>query len=301
MGQVFNYSLKIQSDKAYDKAIFPDTVALGTGGDVEFIGKKHFKISNRADSVNYTLQFFGTKDVLLPPLPVNIVTGADTTNLLSESVHLNFKSVNEIQTEELAPLKPNFQFKNRFWLWLVEALITLLIAYLIYIKYFKKRTIAQSAELPPQPVYSDPLHALEMRLTQLKDSHDSHPEKDFKYFYSELGDALRTYMEQVYEIHALEMTTREIARHLDAFDVDVDLSSAIKSILREADLVKFANLRPSIDDSWLAFDKGVNFYEYAKVHDVKRISRRKEEFEASFKLQSEDKAVQEEEDFDELG
>lgn len=280
-GDKFVFSLKVESREEYDKIIFPDSSMFSAYDEIEYNGKKHFRISARADSALYELQFFGHSDLMLAPLPVIVIAGSDSTVLLSDTVPLLFKSVNTTNTEEFAPLKQLFEFESRFWLLLIEALIFLLIGYLIYIKYFKNRTPEPEEIKPVLPVYEDPLEALEIRLVQLKDKHGRDTDKNFKYFYSELGDALRSYFEQVYNIPALEMTTREIMRHLEAFGVAKELSAPTRAILTEADMVKFANRVPTLDESWRAFDHGMEFLMRAKESDLKRIARKKEEFEAS--------------------
>ncbi|MFA5667600.1 MAG: hypothetical protein WC967_00020 [Balneolaceae bacterium] len=294
VGERFNFALKVQSDKQYDKIIFPDSTFFTN--HIEFVERKQFRVSNFADSVNYSLQFFANKDINIAPLPVQIVAGKDTTTLFTSVYPLHFKSVITEQTEDFAPLKPIFDFAMIIWPWVLAALLLGVVAYFLYRKYRKKPEVVEEVEVKV-PVFINPLQTLEQRLSEIKHEHSNRIEKDYKHFYSELGDSIRLYLEEVYSIPALESTTRELMRYLEAFGVDLELASETRAILTEADMIKFAKTTPTLDQSWQAFQRGLTFYERAKSYDIQRIARLKERFEAQFKKPETDS----EERVDDLG
>jgi len=59
-------------------------------------------------------------------------------------------------------------------------------------------------------------------------------------------------------------------------------------VLNEADMTKFAKFKPTLDQSWKAYNEGLLFLERAKIVDSARIQRIKNEFEAQFKNDQED-------------
>lgn len=62
--------------------------------------------------------------------------------------------------------------------------------------------------------------------------------------YVEVTEALRRYLEDRYGVPALESTTTDLDYHLQRAPLRPETSSRILSLLREADLVKFAKARP---------------------------------------------------------
>ncbi len=279
VGTLFNFSLTLNNKSEYDKIIFPDSSIFND--DLEFISRKQFRLPNFSDSTSYSLQFFANKDIIIPPLPVKLIEGADTTLFFTEAFPLFFKTVLSSENDELNPLKPNFDFSLVLWPWILGALLLSALAYFLYQKFYKDRTppIQVVREIPE---FVSPLVELEQRLEFIKEEHTQSVEKDYKLFYSQLGDAIRAYLENLYAIPALESTTRELARYMDAFGVDLDLIKYTRLILNEADMIKFAKMIPTLDQSWVAYQHAQAFLERALVYDIQRIARLKERFESQF-------------------
>ncbi|MBO6620953.1 MAG: hypothetical protein JJ892_04035 [Balneola sp.] len=286
VGEIFNFSITVHNSGASEKIIFPDSNSFG--GNIEFISVKHFKVSASKDSAQFELQFFGIEDAVIPPLPVKIVSNADTNLVFSSPYPLNYKQIIASEEDELKPLKPNYSFPVVLWPYLVGALIVLGIAFFIWWKYFRNQK-SESVDPKPVPEFKNPVKELESVLLNIKDEHTAKPEKDFKWFYSELGDALRWYIEELYKIPALESTTREVLRYMDAFGVDVQLVKHTRIVLNEADMTKFAKFKPTLDESWAAYKEGLAFLERAKIVDGTRIHRMKTEFESQFIQNEEEK------------
>ena len=70
---------------------------------------------------------------------------------------------------------------------------------------------------------------------------------NIKAYQSELTDIIRRYLEDRFEVNALEMTSDEINRALKQKDFDTKHSSTLQRILTIADLVKFAKATPPVD------------------------------------------------------
>lgn len=275
VGDTLQYSITLNKDREYDKIIYPDTSAFGE--DFEIRRRNHFKISSFKDSVAYGLQFFGTEDVMLPELPVLLISGTDTTTLTTPPELVSFKSA--LDGEEFKPLKPIFDFAANYWPYLLGLLLLLLLAYAIYRYLNRPEPETKPEPATPAPVFIDPLKELNKTLAELRDDRDITQARDFKSFYIKLGDALRLYFERLYEIPALESTTRELLDDLHRLRVDDDLIQLIKEVMREADMVKFARYTPTVDQAFKALDKAEKFAEKTTVEDKARIKRMKEMFE----------------------
>ena len=89
-----------------------------------------------------------------------------------------------------------------------------------------------------------------------------------KQYYSALSDILRTYIANAFSIGAMEMTTDEIIEALQDERISQKSKMDLVSILRDADLVKFAKATPEAEDNELAFDKAYYFVEETKPVEV---------------------------------
>jgi hypothetical protein len=73
---------------------------------------------------------------------------------------------------------------------------------------------------------------------------------------AEVSLAVRDYLGQRFGFDGLESTTREILENLDRSKPAAELLDEIERLLRRADLVKFANLRPEAAECELALERG---------------------------------------------
>ncbi len=279
VGEVFDLSITLNSASPYTKIIFPDSISFGPS--LEFISQQQFKVSDYSDSIRYKLQFFGIEDISIPPLPVRIITEVDTLLVFTESFQLVYKQTITSQEDPLKPLKPIFPFPRTIWPYFAVLLLLLVAGYFIWARYFKEKE-AEPIQPRTIPVFENPVVELENILNSIKEKHTNTPEKNYKEFYSELGDALRWYIEELYKIPALESTTREVLRYMDAFGVDVEMVKHTRKVLNEADMTKFAKFKPTLDQSWKAFHEAYSFLDRTRIVDRDRIERIRQEFENRF-------------------
>jgi hypothetical protein len=125
--------------------------------------------------------------------------------------------------------------------------------------------------LPQKP--KEPAHIIALReLDRIKAEKIWQKEKT-KQYYSEVTDVLRTYIEDRFEIRAMEQTTDEI---LDSFRYRKDLLSEknyqnLSQILSVADLVKFAKYKTLPDDDNLTLVNSYFFVNETKREEVKKV------------------------------
>lgn len=127
----------------------------------------------------------------------------------------------------------------------VLGLFLLIVLYFIY-NYFKtkdSKTAKSKPAIPPYDLAKSRLDALDQEVF-VKSGR-------IKEYYSELTDILRTYLEDEYLIPAKESTTDELVEYikdlkrLNRTGVEDSVVVKIKSLLQDADLVKFAKSNPS--------------------------------------------------------
>jgi hypothetical protein len=272
VGDVINFTLVLNTSEEYGSANFPDESHFDEN-DIILVNRERHRISAMRDSVVYTLQNFSTEDYQIPRLPVELTGGAygDTT-LYSTPVPVFFKSIVAEGDDEFRPLKPIFDFAAAFWIWIIAALIFILMGWLIY-RYLQNREIKEPQpieEFIPEP-FINPMDKLEKDLHTLSGSDSPLNHKDFKEFYVLLGDAIRRYFEDVYDIDALEMTSGEILRHLRVYPANKEVIKITRKVLNEADMVKFAKFEPDIPQAKKALNIAFQFVNVVSEVDKSRI------------------------------
>lgn len=290
VGDTFTYSIALEKDRAYNSVLYPDSTHFGTPFEIR--SRQHFKVTDFRDSLVYRVQYFGTEDTRIPRLPVRLIADSDTTTVYTRPVPVYFKSVLQAEDEEFRPLKPIFDFAAAIWPYLLALLILAMVGWYLYKRY--KEGLEQVKPEPKpkfEPVpFTNPMETLASTLTQLK-SFKFDSKEDFKQFYIQLGDAIRTYFEDLYRIPALESTSREIIYQLERRRVDQRLIDQTKKVLNEADMVKFAKFTPTEKQAKAALSAGEDFISVAREVDSTRlermrrrhreqVERRRREFEA---------------------
>ena len=116
---------------------------------------------------------------------------------------------------------------------------------------------------PPVPAHIVAIEALEKLYNEKLWQNNRH-----KLYYSGLSDILRTYLAGRFEVGAMEMTTDEIAEALRCVDIEQKPKMNLLSVLRDADLVKFAKATPEAEENELAYSKAYHFVEETKPVEI---------------------------------
>ncbi|MEM1043458.1 MAG: hypothetical protein AAGI91_12620 [Bacteroidota bacterium] len=213
-------------------------------GEAELLGRRRLPPAERGavrvDSAVFEAATFALDSARVGPVPVRIVRGTDTTVVASRSAFVGVRSLVPADTtarpKGLAPLAT---FPRAWGPWLTAALLVLalLVALWAWLRQRRRRPALASA-LPAHEEATVRFDALAARLPGTPAA--------VKPFYVELSEALRTYLARTLRVPALEQTTRELADALAEHGDDVPEAAhkRIASVLRLADLAKFAEVQP---------------------------------------------------------
>jgi len=246
---------------------------------ITFISRDRYSVAETRDSLVYQLQFFGTENYTIQRKEVRAqVAGTDTT-YYTAPVPLFFKSVLASEDEEFRPLKPIFEFARTWWPWVIAMIVFLLIGYYAY-NWYKKQESTTEAEPIHKPVpFVSPLIELRETINRLPKSSELNQFSDYEAYYVDLGDAIRRYLKRVYSIQALEMTTREIDQALKAELAAEEQIQITRKVLNEADMVKFANFKPTPEMAESILHKAQRFIEVARTVNQDQIHYMKYRYE----------------------
>ena len=188
-------------------------------------------------------------------LPVRITVNKDTIYPINPEIYpvvSVFAGINPKDTlKSIAPLKDIIKEKKTWkdYIWIYTAIIVFLLIILVIVflprLFINKKTTKKYKNTIKKKVIPAHLIALE-KLNKLK-KEEIWKQGKVKEFQSQLTFILREYLENRYNIRALEQTTGEILQSLYNIDMDNKDIDIIKNILQIADMVKFAKAKPGED------------------------------------------------------
>lgn len=144
-----------------------------------------------------------------------------------------------------APFNEPFNWKwyVNYIYWGIAALVLVIIIIVVTVYYTRKNNRVQmEPEKPKIPAHITALAALE----KIKEE-QIWKEGKIKEYYSSISEAVRAYIEERFNVNALESTTDEIMTAFRSQVVDKESKDKLQQLLMLSDLVKFAKMFP-IDD-----------------------------------------------------
>jgi hypothetical protein len=172
----------------------------------------------------------------IPGLDLNLVSVLPSEKTTDQLLKLDIKGAK-------SPLGFPPRYPFLYW-YLLGTLIAAIILWRWTAAAKKRRNqaLAPEPKLPPEPAHIIALR----RLEALKNS-TCNDDGQFLAFYTELSECIREYMENRFQINALEMTTEEFMVYITAKSNCLTKAQQIvlKEFLMLSDLVKFAKQRPA--------------------------------------------------------
>ncbi|MEF3694295.1 MAG: hypothetical protein V3576_03010 [Candidatus Cloacimonadota bacterium] len=231
------FKLIIKADFAINKLVIPDSLS-------EFAVLESFR--NTKDEavpfIELTIVPLKTGSLSFPQLKVEPVINS-ATEVYTDRFRVNVLSVRPENDDKLRDIKDpkRYRWQKVWWIYLLALILAL--AALIYLVIDKLKAkskplrIEKAEAQERKPIVLQPWELALQSLEKLLSLHLLQRGEGVE-FHFRLAQILRSYLEQVYHLPALEMTTREISKAL----VDLKLSnvSEIRSFLQDCDLIKFA-------------------------------------------------------------
>lgn len=143
-----------------------------------------------------------------------------------------------------------------------------IIFFIFYYIRWKKKNVPLFAK-PEKP--AEPAHVIALRELDRIKAQKLWQQEKIKQYYSEVSDTIRTYIENRFNIPAMEQTSSET---IGIFRQEKDLADStsldqLQHILSLADLVKFAKYNPLPDDNNLTLMNAYFFVNQTKKEEVK--------------------------------
>ena len=247
IGDLVTYKLTIVYDTAMELLPPPLGANLGAFDVKDYQPDQVTKLEDgRIQSENiFVLSTFTTGDYFVPPIPVVFkMPDGKYKALLSEAVPIKVLSMlfNVDDSTDIKPLKAQYEFERDlipYYLWGGLALLIIIIGGLFIWSKLKKR------DDDSEPVDLRPAWEISFEKLAFLKQNNYLLENNFKPFYYELTEIVRSFHEKVYKTNFMDMTTEEFLVRFKELDLPENLYEDTKLFLNHADLVKFAKYIPA--------------------------------------------------------
>ena len=280
VGQPFDYQLLLTVPKDYnvDWKRFGDTLSKS----IEIIKEGELTTTPVENSDNVlmkqqlTLTTFDTGYVYVPEIDIYYSKSLQDSvryKLHTMEKELYVKTVAVDTTQAFLPINgviKQYVTAKEVLPWAAIVIAVIGILYLIY--YLQKhRKTQQPVVIEKKKPTIPAIVTARAKLADMKDNElwNSLKVKDY---YTDLTDIAREYLEGQFEIDAVEMTTDEIMKEVNALNLQDFVKMKLQDTLITADLVKFAKANPSKDENEQSF-KDINLFvedSYAYFQEEKK-------------------------------
>lgn len=219
-------------------------------------------------SQQLTIIVFDSGSYTFPPIPFFNVDSLLVAQ--SNPLHFQVSTIAVDTTAAYKDIKPILKAPfglHELWLYLKKygllillSLILIGITTYLLVRYFKNKKRRKPREVKPViPV--EEAHIIALRDLELLNQKKLWEAGKIKQYYSELSEIIRVYIENRWQISAMEMVSNEILAALqEKLVIDEEIKRVNKMFVM-ADLVKFAKWNPLPSEHHLAFQFGKQFVE----------------------------------------
>jgi len=281
IGDYLNVRLEVTAPKGKPVFILQLNESIVKDAELPFDWIANSRIDTAVNNDHYifsqtiTITAFDSGSYVFPSIPV---FGADS-QVVAQSNPLFFE-VSTIVVDTTAAIKDikgiakiPFTFRE-FWMYVKEYSLFILVGWLIIglIIYAVWRYIKKKRAVKPQPVVK-PKPKIKPHISALKELEKLRQKKLWeqgrtKEYYTELTDIIRKYIDDQWEIGAMEMVSSEILDSLKDTEIHEEVLKKLQQAFSVADLVKFAKYTPLPTDHDMAFKNSKEFVERtAELHE----------------------------------
>ena len=273
IGDRFTYIIDVEKDTVQEVA-FPEFESDPKGGielveshAVDTISREGRRLHLRK---RYTMAAFeegrismgGAKVLYADKNIIDTLTSEDEAilNVVTFQIDSTSHAIFDIKPQKT--LKFKFREIRDYTLWGLLAAVILAAAIYGLVRWLHSRGKSIKSLFTPAP--PEPAHIIAIRALEELHNRKLWQNNLHKEYYSGLSDILRTYLSGRFGVGAMEMTTDEIMEAVRAIEMPTKCSVDLMSVLRDADLAKFAKGEPDAEQNESAYAKAYYFVEETK-------------------------------------
>jgi len=248
IGEQVKWKISVEVDST-DQVIFPEGQTFSPLETVEAYATDTTRKKDRFTLQKiYALTQFDSGSYKLPTQRIEI----NGTGYFTDSLRINVETIPvDTLAQKMYDIKPLIAVEKTnpdWWKYLLGGILILaILGGLFYWFVLRKKPLTEEEKVALLPPYDRAL----LELKKLENSKYL-IQDEFKEYYSELTDIVRSYLEEDAHISAMESTTGQLIEKLELLsdsgelELEKDTIYQFKNILQTADLVKFAKSKPSM-------------------------------------------------------
>ena len=246
--------------------------------DLISAGTRQIDANTRIDSAVYEVTTFALDTAQLAPVTIGFRN--DSVLVSTDPLMVFVASLVAQDADTIRAMAPPVDFSRPIWPFILLGLAAITIGVLVWY-LIRKRRQSEPESLPTLELDDSPSpSAIALERLRALENTPLTTRPQVEAFYVELSDTLRTYVEHRLRIPALESTTHELVQRLIHPKIQHQVPSGIPQeldqILSLSDLVKFADVTPSIPEGRHALEESFTV--------IKRVEAKFDQREAREKL-----------------
>jgi hypothetical protein len=248
IGEQIQYKITVETD-SLNLVFFPEDQTFSPLEMVEALKVDTTKNKDRITLQRiYALTQFDSGTYVIPQQRIAINEEPFLTDSFKIAVADVVVDTTKQKLYDIKPLVKVERSYAKIWQWAVGLLLmVLIVAGLLYWFFFRPKPLTEEEKVALLPPY-------DRALLQLKELENSRYliQDEYKKYYSELTNIVRSYLEEEVHVSALESTTDQLIERLELLkdagelELDDDTLTQFKKVLQTADLVKFAKSKPAM-------------------------------------------------------
>ena len=272
IGDHLNIRLTVKSP---NNLVVPFPLAADTLGNLEMVSAA--KIDTSAEGSNkilsrlYTVSAYDSGEFHAGPVKIYFKNSSgELDSVISNDIPVTVNTLNVDTTKPFkaikAPLDVPYSWRE-FIPYIIGAVVLLIVIISGIILWKKYRKPKPAVIERPKP--KDPAHIWARKELKKLEEEKVWQGDNVKLYYSRLTDVLRLYVEYRYGWYAMESTTEEIQTEIENYNLKEKAKENLLSILRAADLVKFAKMIPMPDANIRAMESAYKFIDFTEPNENK--------------------------------
>ncbi|PTM11768.1 MAG: hypothetical protein DA407_00865 [Bacteroidetes bacterium] len=249
IGQELTYKIEVEVDTT-SLVVFPEGQTFQPLEMIESYQVEATKMNDRFRLIKkYGLTQFDSGNYTIPRQKILIGDYEFYTDSLKVEVNNIVVDTTKQGLYDIKPIIEVDKSASKWWLYfLLIILLLALIAFLLYWFIWREKQLTEEEKVALLPPYERAKLAL-----QALDNAHYLENNEIKAYYSDLTQIIRKYLDEKVYDRALESTTDQLINRLNLLrdgnqiDISKDDIKNIETILKRADLVKFAKSKPDIE------------------------------------------------------
>ena len=219
----------------------------------------------------YLITSFDTGFYAIPPIEIKINPASGGGAIYTNAMALKVITFEVDTTQGIFDIKPvedvPYTIKEMVP-WIVGGVLFIAMI-LFFIWLFQRMKRKEPVFILRKEKPKEPAHVVALRNLETLKAEKVWQTDRVKEFYTSLTEILRVYIEERFDVPAMEQTSDEILKGLKTKEIEGESSTAVlKQILTTADFVKFAKGKPLPDENDMSMMNAFLFVNQTKIVEV---------------------------------